>query len=127
MLSLMKKCEQRLGATCEHLARYSVVYPDAARLALCDDHVAEVETVVQSVTPIRSLRTEAIEAQLSELAGAAVRILRHHPSGGLLLTGAVDVLSKACGYRSRHNDLRRMYFTRLTVRSMLAAAAARAA
>jgi len=123
----MSKCERSDTPehACEHQASFSVLYENGARLALCEAHTEDVAEDVQNVSPIRTERTVAIETQLSELAGARVRVFRHSPSGGVVLTGAFPVLARMCGYRMV--DTVTMYFTAEALAAMLSAAARAAA
>ena len=120
----MSKCE-RSGApdhACEQEASFTVHYSDGVRLALCEEHTEEVAEEVQNVSAIRTEQTARIEEQLSRLAGAKVRVFRHSPSGGIVLTGAVEPLARICNIHHGRNDKLPMYFRAVTLESMLAAA-----
>jgi hypothetical protein len=123
----MSKCE--LSATaenaCEHEASFSVLDTNGVRLALCEAHTEDVAELVQNVSPIRTERTVVIEKQLSELAGAPVRVFRHSPAGGVVLAGAFPVLARMRGHRMV--DTGTMYFTAEALVAMLDAAARAAA
>ncbi len=61
---------------------------------------------------VSPLTTEAIEAQLTELAGQPVVVLTRYPHGGLLIAeGAAVKLAKMLGWHSRHNEKGAVYFT----------------
>ena len=106
---------------CQHEASFTVLYMNGDRLALCESHTEDVAELVQNVSPIRTERTAAIEAQLSEFAGAPVRVFRHCPAGGVVLAGAFPVLARMRGHRLV--DTGTMFFTAEALTAMLDAAA----